>query len=184
MSVEVVKVDTKAIAQLGADIERGKRKLLGRLGERGYQLLRDEVPVATGNLKQGVTPADVDYDAMEATLTVSARSGRASLVAEVFNAQGQKVKTVALRPQQPYNYAEVVARGNKDAVLSPGHAQAFLIPVPTAPTGEGYLMAGGQVYIVRRTRKGQRPNPFDERAARRLEQEAPKIGDAVLREFV
>jgi hypothetical protein len=59
--VAEVIVDTKAIDQLGKDIDRAKRALIGRLGERGYQLLREEVPYVTGNLKQGVATPDVDY---------------------------------------------------------------------------------------------------------------------------
>ena len=68
---EVV-VDTKAIDELGRDLDRAKRALIGRLGERGYQLLREEVPYVTGNLKQGVSTPDVDYEALTATLTAGA----------------------------------------------------------------------------------------------------------------
>jgi hypothetical protein len=42
--VAEVIVDTKALDQLGKDLVRAKRALIGRLGERGYQLLREEVP--------------------------------------------------------------------------------------------------------------------------------------------
>lgn len=185
MSEAIVKVDTKAIEQLVVDIEKAKRAMLGRLAERGYQVLRAEVPVETGNLKQGVAPPQVDYARMQAELTVSARSGlSAGGAAEVFGADGKLKKVVTLRPSPAYNYAEVVARGNVQATLTPTHARAFLIPVPFAPTGEGYVMAGGKFFVFRRSRRGQAANPFDERAAVRLEAEAPGIGDAVLREFV
>ena len=177
--------DTEALEQLARDMSRAKREFLGKLSERGYQLLRDEVPYETGNLKQGVAPADVDYELMQSVLAVSARSGRrGSGVAEVYNADGLKVRNVTLRPSPAYNYAEVVARGNKQATLSPKTARAFMIPVTTRPDGEGYLMVGGQMYILRRTRKGQKADPFDERAARRIEKEAPGIAEAVLRRFV
>jgi hypothetical protein len=73
MAAEVV-VNSKAIEEQARDIERAKRALIGRLAERGYQLLREEVPYQTGNLKQGVAPPDVDYQKLEALLTVSARS--------------------------------------------------------------------------------------------------------------
>ena len=39
-----VTVDTKAIDQLGKDIDRARRALIGRLGERGEQIMREEVP--------------------------------------------------------------------------------------------------------------------------------------------
>jgi hypothetical protein len=60
----------------------------------------------------------------------------------------------------------------------------LLIPVPTAPSGESYLIANGQIFIFRRSVKATKPNPFDERAAKRLEGEAAKIGEAVLKQFV
>ncbi|MEQ1643674.1 MAG: hypothetical protein ABL959_09550 [Pyrinomonadaceae bacterium] len=180
-----VVVDDSGLKALGKDIARGKRALIGRLAERGFQLLRAEVPVATGNLKQGVGTPDVDYEQLEAQLTVTARSGRSGGgQAEVFGADGKKKKTVSLRPQPGYNYAEVVARGNRKATMTPTNARAFLIPVATAPSGEGYLMIGGQIYIVRRSRKGKPANPFDERAAKRLDEEAELIADGVLKEFV
>jgi len=180
-----VTADTTELEQLGKDIKKAKLVLLGRLGERGRKHLVDEVPYETGNLKQGVSPPDIDNQAMRATLTVSARSGaRGARAAQVINADGKVVKTVTLRPSPAYNYAEVVARGNKKATLRPTVAQAFLIPVTTPPAGEGYLLVGGQPYIVRRSRKGKKANPFDERAAVKVENEARAIAKAVLEQFV
>jgi hypothetical protein len=176
-------VDTKAIDQLGKDIDRAKRALIGRLGERGYQLLREEVPYVTGNLKQGVATPDVDYQALTATLTVSARSGRTgATAATVYGADGKEKKTVTLSARPAYNYAEAVARSRP--AIAPRHAKALLIPVPTAPVGESYLIAGGQVFIFRKSAAATKPNPFDERAAKRLTDEAPKIGQAVLEKFI
>lgn len=180
-----IQVDASALNKLGKDIIKAKNAMLGRLGERGYQLLRDEVPVQMGNLKQGVASPEVDYPNMEATLVVSARSARQDAsTAEVFDKDGKKLRTVGLRPSPAYNYAEVVALGNKKAVLSPTNAKAFLIPISSRPSGEGYLMIGGQVYITRRTRKGMPPNRYDLRAAKRLSDESTRIAEAVLREFV
>lgn len=180
-----VVVDAKAIEELAADFTKAKRALIDRLSERGHQLLVDEVPERTGNLKQGVAPPEVDYEKLEAILTVSASSAAiGSRGAKVFGADGKEKKTVTLRPSPRYNYAEVTARGNKDAVLKPKNAKAFLIPVPTAPNGEGYLLVGGQVYVVRRSKKGMKPNPYDERAAKRLEGEQVAIAEAVLSRFV
>lgn len=177
-------VNTKEIDRLAKDIVAAKSAMIGRLGERGYQLLRREVPVATGNLKQGVAPAEVDYEDMVATLTVSARSAaRGGGTAQVFGKDGKPTgKTVSLRPSPARNYAEDVARGR--AAISPKTAKALLIPLATAPSGEGYLLVGGQVYIVRRSAKAVAANPFDVRAAEALQKEAPGIGEAVLRQFV
>lgn len=180
MAAEIV-ANTKELDELARDMTRAKRQLIGRMGERGYQLLREEVPKKTTNLQQGVAAPEVDYEKLEAVLTVSARSAAiGSQQATVFGADGEEKKRITLKPRPAYNYAEVVARGNKEARLSPKTAKAFLIPVPTAPTDEGYIVAGGQIYITRRSRKAQKANPYDERAAVRLEKEAPAIADAIL----
>lgn len=176
--------DTKALEDLAADLVKMKRQVLGRLTERGYQLLRDEVPVDQGNLKQGVASPDVDYQKMEAVLTVTAESARVgSREARVIGADGKEKKTVTLRPRPAYNYALVVAKGYKPRIR-PKNAKALLIPVPTAPTKGGYLIAGGQIYVVRKSTKGIKANPYDERAAKRLEGEAEKIANAVLAKFI
>lgn len=176
-------VNAKALDDLAADIAKAKRQFIGRLAERGYQLLRAEVPVATGNLKQGVAPPDVDYDKLEAVLTVSARSGRnAATSGVVIGADGQTKKHVSLRPRPSFNYAAAVARGRR--AIRPKTAKVLLIPVPTAPVGESYVLAGGQVFIFRPSAKATQPNPFDERAAKRLEGEAQSIGEAILRKFL
>jgi hypothetical protein len=181
--VAEVIVDTKALDELGKDLVRAKRALIGRLGDRGYQLLREEVPYLTGNLKQGVSTPDVDYENLTATLTVSARSGRTGATSgTVFGADGKEKKTVTLNAQPAFNYAEAVARGR--AAISPTHARALLIPVATAPVGEGYLLAGGQIFIFRKSAAATAPNPYDERAAQRLTNEAPKIGQAVMEQFL
>lgn len=178
-----ITVNTDAIDELGANIEKAKGMLLGRLAERGYQLLRIEVPYQTGNLKQGVAPPDVNYPEMEAVLTVSARSGRTGIsTGEVFDKDHKKVRNVSLRPSPAFNYAAAVARGRTS--IAPRHGKALLIPVNAAPAGEGYLLAGGQIYVYRKSAAAVPANPFDERAAVRLEAEAPKIGEGVLREFV
>lgn len=192
-----IRVNSKAAGELARDIRLAKGILVGQLAERGYQLLRSEVPVKTGNLKQGVAPPEVDFDTGTATLTVSARTGRLGpRQATVYGKDGQAKKTLTLKPSRAYNYAASVALGRPsittkrsaiertgNTAIGPGFNRALLIPVPTAPTGEGYLVADGQVYIFRRSAKATKPNPFHERAAKRLEGEAAKIGDAVLRKI-
>lgn len=178
-----VSVNTEELQQLGKDIIKAKTVMLGRLAERGRKHLADEVPYRTGNLRQGVGAPDIDNLKLIATLTVSARSAATGGgTAEVFNAKGERKKTVSLRPSPAFNYAEAVAKGRPS--IRPKTARALLIPVPSAPSGEGYLLIGGQVYIVRRSAAATKPNPFDERAAVKLEGEAEGIGLKVLEEFV
>lgn len=177
-----IAADTRELERLARDMTRAKRQLIGRLAERGYQLLRQEVPYKTGNLKQGVAPPEVDYEKLEATLTVSARSARTgSLSGKIIGADGKEKKRVSLSARPAFNYAEPVARGR--AAIRPKAGKALLIPVPTVPAGESYLLAGGQIFIFRRSAKATKPNPYDERAAVRLEKEAPGIADAILAKF-
>lgn len=182
MATIEIKVDAKAVDDLAASIAKAKRQVLGRLAERGYQLLREEVPVDTGNLKQGVAAPDVNYDAGTATLTVSARSARLGpRQAVVIGADGEEKKRVTLKSSPGFNYAAAVAQGRP--AIEPKNGQALLIPVPSAPSGQGYLIAGGQIFVVRKSAKAVAPNPYDERAAKRLEGEAEKIADAVLKKI-
>lgn len=183
MANVTIEVDAKAIAELAADMEKAKRQIVGQLGEKGYQLLRDEVPVDTGNLKQGVASPDVDFENLTATLTVSARSGRTgSRQAVVVGADGKEKKKVTLRAQPSFNYAEAVAEGRPS--ISPKRGKALLIPVPTTPTKGGYLIAGGQIFVVRKSARAVKANPFHERAGKRLEESAASIAEKVLRKFV
>ena len=178
-----VKVDTKQIENLGKELRAGMIVALGRLGERGYQLLRKEVPVVTTNLQQGVAPPDIDEEKLTATLTVSARSARTSGGAATVHYVSGKTKAITLRPTVPYNYADVVARGNKDAVVKPTKTKAFLIPITSIPDDESYISAGGKFFIVRMSRKGKAANPYDKRAAEQLEKEATNIVGAVFGEL-
>jgi hypothetical protein len=100
----------------------------------------------------------------------------------VYGADGKEKKKVTLRPRPAFNYAAAVAEGRP--AIAPRQAKALLIPVPTAPTTGGYLLAGGQIYVVRRSARATQPNPYDERAAKRLENEAPAIAESVLAKFV
>jgi hypothetical protein len=178
-----VVVNSKAIDQLGADMLRAKRELIRRLAKEGFDLLRDEVPYVFGNLQQGVQFPKVDIENLEALITVTAQSAaEGSRSAEVFNKRGEQTKTVTLRPRPAFNYAEAVARGR--AAITPKTGKALLIPVPSVPIGKGYILAGGQIFVVRKSAKAVAANPFDERAAKALEGEAESIANAVLSKFV
>lgn len=174
------KVDVSQVENLGKEIHAASVISIGRLGERGYQLLRREVPKVTTNLQQGVAPPDVDEENLTVTLTVSARSARTGGGGTVHYALGQ-TKQIALKPQIPFNYAEVVARGRP--ALRPKTGKALLIEVSGAPSGGSYITANGKTYVVRKSAEAVKPNPYDERAAVQLEKEATNIVSAVFGEF-
>lgn len=171
MSNIEITVNAEAINDLASDIVKAKKQLIGKLAARGHQILTGqvigdkstgEVPYAMGNLREGVKPPNVDYEDLTAELTVTARSAfRGARQADVFDKDGKATgRKVSLRPSPAFNYAESVERGRPS--LSPKSGRALLIPLPTAPTGESYLMAGGQVYIVRKSAKAVPPNPYME----------------------
>ncbi len=174
--------DLSVLEQLARDIQTFKREVLGKLVERGAELVREEVPKRTRRLESGVS-SDVDHDKLVGEIIVSARSDRRGARKATLHLTSGQTRQVKLRPTPAYNYAEVVARGNRAARLVPGKAKAFLIPVPFPPSDESYITDGDEIYIVRRSRKGQQPNPFDERAASRLEGEAESILVEAAREF-
>ena len=175
--------DTKAIEQLVADMRRIKRQMIGRLAERGHILLKQEVPKKIRKLEKGVQNPEIDYENLVAILRVSAaRDALGAGTGTVIGADGKEKKKVSLAPRPAFNYAAAVALGR--SAIRPRKGKALLIPVPTAPSGESYLLAGGQIYVFRRSAKATKPNPYHERAAKRLEGEAQQIGESVLAKFV
>lgn len=175
-----VKVDLKEIENLGKEIRAAQIVALGRLGERLYQHLRREVPIDTTNLQQGIAPPDIDESAMTATITVSARSARTGGGQATAHSASGKTKSISLRPRVAFNYAEAVARGRP--AIRPKAGRALLIEVKGTPNGS-YISAGGKIFVVRKSAKAVAPNPYDERAAAKLEAEAPAIVGAVFGEF-
>lgn len=173
-----ITVNVSAIEELRRELDEVAEISIGRLGERGYQLLRKEVPYQTGNLKQGVAPPEYDSKKRQALLTVSARSARRGPRGATVHLKSGKTKSIVLRAQGAYNYAEVVARGYAETI-KPKRAKALLIPVDRAPDDESYIESGGQLYVVRKSTGGIKANPYDERAARRLRAEAVTIVEAV-----
>ncbi|MBS1793355.1 MAG: hypothetical protein JSS81_05845 [Acidobacteria bacterium] len=173
-------VDLTQVENLGKEIRAAEIVALGRLGERLYQHLRAEVPYVTGNLKQGVAPPDIDDKAMTAEITVSARSARTGGGAGTVHYPSGKTKSVQLKPQIAFNYAEVVAKGRP--ALRPKTGRALLIEVKGTPSG-AYIEAGGKIFVVRKSAAAVAPNPYDERAAVKLEGEAPVIVEAVFGEL-
>ena len=179
-----VVVEITAIDELQRDLTVGKQLSLGRLGERGYQHLRREIKdtaFVTGNLYQGVATPEIDKAAMRATLTVSARSAATGSRPATVHYPSGKTKQVMLRPRLAFNYAESIARGRP--AIRPKLGKAILIPVISRPTDEAYITEGDQVFVVRGSAAATKPNPYDERAAVKLEQEGPAIVGRVFEEL-
>ncbi len=176
-----VKVDYKSVENLEHQVRFGFIVSLGRLGERGYQLLRREVPEITGNLRQGVATPDIDESAMTATLTVSARSDQRGGGQGTIHYENGKTKPVNLKPQIAFNYAEVVAKGRPE--IKPKTGRALLIEVTEVKDRKSYITAGGKTFIVARSAAAVAANPYDERAAQRLNSESGTIVGAVFGEL-
>lgn len=189
-----VKVDISAVEKLGDDFKKIGKFSLVALAQRGLDLLRAEAPERTGNLKQkGIKEPDYDFEKLEAVLTVSAASEALKAANATVHYPSGKTKTVSLRPQPQFNYAEAVARGRAairphskwtPGVKGTSGARALLIPVSSAPEDESYITAGNKIYVLRMSAKATKPNPFDERAAEKLQAESStivgKIVDKVL----
>jgi hypothetical protein len=170
---------TTELNEMAANIRQARNRVLGRMAELGRRYLGEEVPFKTGNLRQGVTTPDIDYDAGVATLTVSARSARREPQRATLHLKSGKTREITLRGTAAYNYAGVVALGGP--TIRPRTAKAILVPVASAPNDEGYITtADGRIYVTRKSARGQKANPYHERAAKRLENDAPKTGNGVL----
>jgi hypothetical protein len=174
--------DTKAITVLVKEIGEFSEVVLGHVVERGAELMREEVPKKTHRLEAGVS-STVDYRKLTGEIVVSAESDRKGARQGTLHLANDKTKAVELAPVDAYNYAEVVALGNKDSELIPKRSSAFLIPVDSKPATGAYIVDGSQIFVVRTKRKGQKANPYHERAGERLEKEIPAIGKALAEEF-
>ncbi|HEV7374484.1 MAG TPA: hypothetical protein VGN95_07195 [Pyrinomonadaceae bacterium] len=203
MSKFTVAANISEVERLGKDYQQAAEVGMRQLVERGEQVVREEAPEAKdkaftnigGNLKQGVS-SDVKPrrgGILQGEIIVTARSGRLARRDATLHLASGKTKTVSLRAVPSFNYAEAVATGTgvfgpKGVAITPKKAKVLLIPVSSVPMLDGklapYIESSGQIYIVRRSMKGMQPNPYDERAARRLEQEAPGIFDNAIKQFV
>jgi hypothetical protein len=184
-------VDAKAVDSLGPYLHAAEEVGLRGVLERGQQLLREEVPKKTHNLEQGIS-SHIEPGMLEGSLIVSDRSGRRGSNTAIVHLASGKTKTVSLRPQPAHDYAEDVARGTgiygpNAASIVPAVGKALLVPVSSVPTLNGkpeeYLEIDGQKFIVRKSVRGTKPNPYDERAGQRLDAEAPAIFEKGLEIF-
>ncbi|MBD0370325.1 MAG: hypothetical protein ICV60_05780 [Pyrinomonadaceae bacterium] len=193
-----ITIDVTEVLTLGDDVVRAKEIGVRQVTERAEQIVCEEAPEAKdkaatgigGNLKQGVTSdVKVGKNGARGEVIVTARSGRLDRREATLHLPSGKTKKVTLRAVPSFNYAEAVATGTgeygpKRARIRPKKAKALLVPVTSPATingkPEAYIVSGGQTFVMRRSLKGMKPNPYDERAARRLEREAPQIFDNVV----
>lgn len=172
-----VSVNTKELENVAVLIEKAALVGLRRVSERGEQLLRKEVPTATTNLQHGVS-SDVIESELKALLVVSARRARRGARTATLHQKSGATKEVKLSPQEAFDYAQTVAEGRKE--IKPKRKKVLLIPVASPPTGEAYVAAGNEFFVMRARAKAVAPNPYDQRAFMQLEKEAVPIFQTVL----
>ena len=172
-------VDVEAIEGLADEIQEANRIALGQLVLRGEDLVKQEVPKITHRLESGVS-SNLDYEKLEGIITISARSEARGARTGKFVGINGETRDVKLKPVRSFNYAEVVARGNK---AGPFKRKALLIPVKQIPTEGGYIKDGDEIYVVRMSRKRIKANPYHERAANRLQDESAGIVSGVLEDY-
>lgn len=177
-----INVEIRGVNELTQGFRTATETGTRRVVERGTQHLRHEVPKDTHNLEQGVSgDVRVKADRIEADLIVSAESARRGARDGILHEADGQTRTVRLRPVPAFDYAEIVAKG-KDAMLRPKSAKFFLVPVDD-PRG-AYIEADGLTYIRARSINAVPPNPYDERAFKRLAPEVDPIMTAALKEIV
>lgn len=187
-----ITTDVRQVKRLGDNYAKAAEVGMRRLVERGEQLVRDEAPKVTRNLIQGVSSdVTVSRAGLRGEIIITARTGRVGSRAGVLHLPSGKTRTVTLRAVPAFNYPEAVAKGTgiygpEHSPIRPKKARALLVPVGTVPTLKGkpetYIEADGKLYVMRRSMQGRKPNPYDERAARRLESEAQPIFNHAIEE--
>ncbi len=180
-----IQIDTKAIDQFGKELNQAARAVIDNLLEEAEEYTRQEAPERTGRLKKDQNSVSSETrqtgTGFEGDLIISAfRERTGARQAQVISPSGN-TKTVSLRPQPEFNYAEAVAKGRKE--VRPVRAKLLLIPVESAPANEAYVKSAGEIFILRRRAKATRPNPFPDRALKRLEAAAPQIIENTLANF-
>lgn len=182
-----IKIDTKALADLGDKIEAAAKAGLIRTLEQGEQYLRQEAPEQTGLLrgKKGNNSISSDYrqtaTGFEGEFIVSAIRERRGSRKAVLHLPSGTTKQVSLAPTPEFDYAEAVAKGRKE--IRPRKAGALLIPVNSAPAGQPYITDGTETFIIRPRAKATKANPYDQRAANRLEKDIEPIFQKSLADF-
>ena len=160
--------DYKAIDQMPAQIRAAHRLLLRDLaaqGERAYrEALSDKKSLRDAAKGRVVgNRAQVEFDPQPA---LGATTGTS-------HSKRGRIKAVAIRGRKSFNVAEVVDKGR--GPVRPKDAKAILIQVDRIPAGEGYIIARGKIFIVRRSAKGAKALNFSDKANRQFENAIPII---------
>lgn len=168
-----VEIDLREVSGLGRDIHEGMGVGLTDATNRGVEITKEEIPELSGRLKEGVKPR-VDLKSMTGEVEVSAIRPATPAREETVQLLSGRTKDVKFAAQPAYDYAQVVAEGSglygvRGQVIKPRRAKKLRFVIGGRP------VFAGQV-------EGQKPNPYDERAANRLETEVDGIfGDAIER---
>lgn len=187
MPLVEIKIDTQALAALGDQLEAAAKAGLIRVLEQGEQYLRQEAPERTGLLrgKKGNNSVSSDYrrtaTGYEGEFIVSAIRERRGARQATLHLPSGTTKQISLSPIAEFDYAEAVARGRKE--IRPTKAKALLIPVASPPAGQAYITDGTEIFIIRPRAAATKPNPYDERAAARLEKDLEPIFQKTLADF-
>lgn len=182
-----IKIDTKALADLGDKFERAAKAGLVQVLELGKQYLKEEAPKRSGQLRGEKGDNSISDDTrqtstgFEGDLIVSAKRYRTNARKAVLHLPSGTTRAISLAPTPEFDYAEAVAKGRKE--IRPKKARALLIPVNNAPSGEAYITDGTETFIIRPRAKAQKANPYDERAFNRLEKQVESIFQKSLAEF-
>ena len=188
-----ITVNLKSVEQLGAQFREMTELGLQRVTDRGEQLVKEEVPKVTGNLRLGVS-SYIDRVQLRSEIVASAVQRQIGVEGGLLHLPSGATREITFRTRPAFDYAQAVAEGTgvygpRGAVITPRSGKALLIPVGAVPMGENgkpqsYITSGGKIYALRKFSRGRKANDYPGRAAARLEAEVPGIFDGVVAEFV
>jgi hypothetical protein len=192
MAEATITVNLKEVEHLGQAFH--EMLIVGghRLTDRGEQLVKEEAPKVTGNLRLGVS-SHFDPEQMRGEVTASAVQRQIGSEGGLLHLPSGATREISLRSQPAFDYAQAVAEGTgvygpRGTVIRPRSGKALLIPVGAVPIGENgkpqaYVTSGGKIFILRKFMKGRKANDYPGRASRRLEAEASAILEGVVADF-
>lgn len=154
-----VNVDYSDLLRLPGVIESALRAGLDRSTEQTAEAARKLVPRRRGILARGVHPKK-SFPTAQVEIQAIARAPRVGQ----YQARNGRIKVISFRQRAPHDYAPDVDQGTRGPIV-PKQAKALLIEVPSRPVGEGFVVAEGRFYILRRSARGQKAQNFSGRAA-------------------
>ena len=187
-----IKVDLKSVEQLGAEFREMTEVGLQRVTDRGEQLLKEEAPKVTGNLRLGIS-SNIDRVRLRSEIVASAVQRQIGVEGGLLHLPSGATREITFRARPAFDYAQAVAEGTgvygpRGQVITPRSGKALLIPVGAVPMSEkgkpqAYITSGGKIYVLRKFSRGRKANDYPGRAAARLESEVPAIFDGVVADF-